>query len=246
MERINTLDLTGKIKIIQDTEKGSYTFDSVLLAYFTEFKKKDIQVVDLCTGNAPIALLLTLKKADLQIKAIEIQKEISLLGAKSIKLNNLEDKVQMINADLIKISDKIGKNCYDVITCNPPYFRVSESSKININDAVSIARHELSVTLEDIIIEAKKLLSNVGTLNLVHRPDRLDEIIILLNNYGFTITKLQLVYPKIGRPANTVLIEAKKSIIKNNKLRILEPVFVFTEQNEYTAQAQEIMKVTKS
>ncbi len=246
MKIINDLDIEGKLKIVQDTKSNSFTFDSVLLANFTTIKKKDKNIVDLCSGNAPVAMLLTLKKKDLKIKCVELQKEIAQMAVESIKINNLENQIEVINDDLKNISNKINKNYYDIITCNPPYFRVDEHSNINENDSVAIARHEIKVNLEDIIIESKKLLTNVGTLNLVHRPDRLDEIIILLNKYGFTINKLQFVYPAINKSSNTVLIEAKKTKTINNKMQVLEPVFVYDENQNYTEQAQKIMDLKGS
>lgn len=243
MEKINDLDLEGRLQIIQSTELGTYTFDSVLLANFVNFRKKDIEIIDFCTGNAPIAMLLTLKKEKIKIKAIEIQQEIALLAEKSIKLNKLTNKIELITDNLINISEKIGKNKYDVITCNPPYFRVEETSNLNEKKEKTMARHEITVNLEQIIIEAKKLLNNTGTLNMVHRPERLDEIIMLSAKYNFTIKRIQFIYPKITKESNTILIELKKGIVNNNKVKIEKPIIIYDQQQNYTEEAKKIMNL---
>ncbi len=245
MEVIHDLDVEGKLKIYQDTNLNSFTFDSVLLSYFTNLRKKDNLIVDLCSGNAPIAMFLTLKKEDLKIICVEIQKEVCELAKKSIILNKLEDKVEVCCADLKGISKKIGANTYDVITCNPPYFRVDEDSNLNTSDSIAIARHEISVNLEEIIVESRKLLNNTGSLNFVYRPDRIDELIILLNENNFYVSRLQFVYPKISKGANTVLVEAKKGKVKNNKIKVLEPIIVYDENSNYTDDAKTILKIIK-
>ncbi len=245
MEVIHDLDIEGRLKIIQDTNLNSFTFDSVLLSYFTNLRKKDNLIVDLCSGNAPIAMFLTLKKADIKVKCIEIQKEICTLAKKSIDLNKLNDKLEVICDDLKDINKKIGANKYDLITCNPPYFRVDNDSNLNISNSISIARHEICVNLEDIIIESKKLLNNTGSLNLVYRPDRIDELVELLNKYNFYISRLQFVYPKINKDSNTVLIEAKKGKVKNNKVKVLKPIIVYDENSNYTDEAKKILKIIK-
>lgn len=243
MELINDLDVNSKLKIYQDSELNSFTFDSVLLAHFTELKKKDNYIVDLCSGNAPIAMLLTLKKEDISIKCVEIQKNMCDLAKKSIKENSLEDKLEVVLGDLKGISKKISSNKYDIITCNPPYFRVEKESNLNKSDSITMARHEVSVTLEDIIKESKSLLNNTGSLNFVYRPDRIDELIILLDKYNFYIKRLQFVYPKKDKEANTILVEAKKGKVKNNKVKVLRAITVYNEDNTYTEDAKTIMDI---
>ncbi len=245
MEVIHDLDVEGKLKIYQDTDLNSFTFDSVLLSYFTNLRKKDNLIVDLCSGNAPIAMFLSLKKEDINVVCVEIQKQVCELAKKSIKLNNLEDKLSVYCADLKGISKEIGCNKYDVITCNPPYFRVDEDSNLNTSDSISIARHEISVNLKEIIIESKKLLNNTGSLNFVYRPDRIDELINLLSEYNFYVSRLQFVYPKISKGANTVLVEAKKGKVKNNKIKVLKPIIVYDEDSNYTDEAKKILRIIK-
>lgn len=242
MKVTHDLSKDGALKIVQDTDLNSYTFDSILLSNFTTINKRTTRVVDLCSGNAPIAMLLTRKKInpDFSVVCVEYQKQVADLGCESIKLNQLEDSVSMINADLIDISKEIGCNYYHLITCNPPYFHYDPTSNIKGTKEVAIARHEILVNFEQIVVEAKKLLDNIGVFSFVHRPERLDELIITLHKHGFMIKRMQLVYPKIGSPANTVLIEAKKGQAIS-KMKILEPIFIYDEFNNYTKQALDII-----
>lgn len=243
MEVIHDLTKDGKLKIYQDTEMNSYTFDSVLLANFVTVNKKIEKVVDLCAGNAPIAMLLTRRKPNgpLNIKAVELQEEVANLGQKSIEHNQL-DNVEMINDNLIGISKKIGMNKYNLITVNPPYFRLDETTNIKGNKSVAIARHELEVNLEQIIEESRKLLDNNGLLSFVFRPERLDELIVLLDKHKFKLKRLQLVYPRVGEECNTILVEAKKGQNKG-QVRIEEPFYVYGPGTEYSEQTLEILKI---
>lgn len=242
MKKVHELATNIGLKIVQDTELNNFTFDSVLLANFTKVTKKTYYAVDLCSGNAPIAMLISTKKDNLKIKAVELQSNLSELGAESIEMNQLGERIEMICDNLIGISNKIGKNKYDLITCNPPYFRIDPSSNLNVKSEIAIARHEVEVNLEDIIRESSVLLNNTGTLTMVHRPDRLDELIHLFGKYNFTVKRIQFVYPKENRLANTLLIEVTKRSQINNKLIIEEPFFVYNNDNTYTEQALQAME----
>lgn len=236
----NDLTRDGRLKIIQDTDYGSYTLDSLLLADFVKLTRRTEYAVDLCAGNGPIGMLLADKKANLNVEVVEIQEQLSKITSDSIKLNNLQDRVTAHNQNLIGISDKLGKNKYHTITVNPPYFKVTEDANINPNQAVAMARHELTVTLEDIIKESSSLLDNIGTINFVFRPQRLDELIILLDKYGFTMKRIKFVYPKIGKDCNTILVEAKRG--KSDNQMIIEPPFiVYQDNNEYTEATKRIL-----
>lgn len=236
----NDLTRDGRLKIIQDTDYGSYTLDSLLLADFVKMTRRTEYAVDLCAGNGPIGMLLADKKSNLKVEVVEIQEQLSKITNESIKLNNMQERVIAHNQNLIGISEKLGKNKYHVITVNPPYFKVTEDANINPNQAIAMARHELTVTLEDIIKESASLLDNIGTLNFVFRPQRLDELIILLNKYGFTLKRIKFVYPKLSKDCNTILVEAKRG--KTDNQMIIEPPFIVYEDNDqYTAATQQIL-----
>lgn len=237
----NDLTRDGRLKIIQDTDYGSYTLDSLLLADFVKLTKRSRYAVDLCAGNGPIGMLLADRKKNLEVEVVEIQQQLSEITNDSIKLNNLEHRVRAHNQNLIGICDQLGKNKYHIVTVNPPYFKMSEDANINPNQAIAMARHELTVTLEDIIKESSYLLDNIGTINLVFRPQRLDELIILLNKYGFTLKRIKFVYPKLSKDCNTILVEAKRGS-SDNQMVIEPPFIVYNENDTYTDATTKILE----
>lgn len=243
MDIINELDLNGTLKIVQNKNMNNFTMDSVLLAGFVKLTKKDKNIVDLCAGNCPVGMLLTLKKRQISVKCVELQEENVKLGQKSIEMNKLENELEIINDNLINISEKIGKNKYDIITCNPPYFKVDSTSNLNTNKSYSIARHEIEVNLEQIISESKKLLRTQGRIYFVHRPERIDEIILLLNKYDFELKKLRFVSPYRGKDSNTVLVEAKKGKTMNNKVKVLDQLYIYEDIDKYTSEMLQIMNM---
>lgn len=240
MKVINDLTADGRLKIVQDTDYGSYTLDSLLLADFTSVTRRSKYAVDLCAGNGAIAMLLADKKANLEVEVVEIQKQLSEITQESIKLNALEQRVHAHNQDLKGICSTLGKNKYHIVTVNPPYFKVNEDSNLNPNLKVAMARHEITVTLEDIVKESSLLLDNVGSLNLVFRPQRLDELIIVLDKYNFTIKRIRCIYPKASKDCNTILVEAKRG--KSDNQMIIEPPFIVYEENDnYTEATKKIL-----
>lgn len=216
--------------IYQDDECLKFSLDSVLLANFVTIKPTDKMVVDLCSGNAPIPMLLSFR-TKARIFGVELQSKIYKLGLDSIKENGLDKQIELLNMDVLDIPKNMDFEKYDIVTCNPPYFKYHETSLVNNNDSLTIARHEVCIKLEDIMITAKYLLKNGGTFSLVHRPERIIEIINLLKKYGFEPKKMQLVYPKVDKSANTVLIEA----VKNGRsgLKVLKPIIVYDDLGNY-------------
>ncbi len=237
---VNELTRDGRLKIVQDTDYGSYTLDSLLLADFVKITRRSKYAIDLCAGNGPIGMLLADRKQNMTVKVVEIQKQLSEITKQSIEMNELQDRVEAVNSDLKGISDILGKNMHHIVTVNPPYFKMSEDANINPNTAIAMARHELTVTLEDIIKESSLLLDNIGTINMVFRPQRLDELIILLDKYGFTIKRIRFVYPKLGKDCNTILVEAKRG--KSDNQMIIEPPFiVYNDDDTYTHATNQIL-----
>lgn len=199
-------------KIVQNQDYFKFSLDSILLADFVKVKFTDKKMLDLCTGNAPIPIILSNKIKD--ISAIEIQDKIYLLAQESLKINNIKN-VKLINDNVKNWSNYFPGNNFDIITCNPPYFKYDNNSIINDNMIKSIARHEIKITLEEIIEIASKLLKSKGRFYLVHRAERLIEIINLLQKYNFGIKKLEFAYNDIDSNCSIVLIESMKDG-KNN------------------------------
>ena len=234
-----TNDLMGYegLKIIQNPDMFNFSLDSVLLASFATINLKTKKIIDLCTGNAPIPLYLTLRTKQ-PIIGIEIQKDVFDLAKRSVDLNNLEEQITVINDDIINIHQKIGRQTYDLVLCNPPFFPVTKDSNLNKNDYLTIARHEIKCKLEDIICEASKLLNNSGYFSLIHRPDRLPDILTLFEKYHLIVKKIRFVYPRRNQNANHVLIEG----IKNGRpggCKVLPALYVYNK-NKWTKEVLNI------
>ena len=196
-------DLLGykKYVIYQDTEMFSFSTDSLLLASFATVNKKTKNVVEFCSGNFPIPMYLTLR-TDANIKGIEIQEAAIDLAHMSIKENGLENQIEAICDNVIDIHKKIGHSFSDLVLCNPPFFKVKEDSNLNVRESFTIARHEVLITLEDVIKEASIVLKDGGYFAMVHRPERLVDILTLLSLYHLEPSRLQFVYPKFGKEAH--------------------------------------------
>lgn len=203
MER--TDDLGNGYKIIQDTDGFCFGTDSVLLSNFAVAKQNQT-VVDLCSGNGIIPVLLCAKTRAVHITGIEIQKKPFELAVRSCQLNRLEDRIKFINDDIKNALDYFEYNSVDVITCNPPYM-LSGSGFQNNSDTKTIARHEILITIDDIARISSKLLKYGGKIYMVHRCDRLADVICALRKYNIEPKLLQMVHPHIGDAPNLFLVE---------------------------------------
>ena len=197
------------LSIIQDENYFKFSIDSILLAEYAHINKNDNKILDLCSGNLPVPFILNYKyKKD--INAIELQDEIYECGKESIKINNLEENINYIHDNVKNIFNYFKEESMDVITCNPPYFK---DSLKNDNNVKSIARHEIEITLEDIIKISSKLLKDNKTFYMVHIPNRIDEIILLCNKYNMNIKEITIVN---NSNKNSMLVLVKA--VKNSKI----------------------------
>lgn len=233
MEVINYLLGFKNYYIVQDTEMFNFSLDSVLLPNFVTINKNVKKILDIGCGNAPIPLILS-TKTNAEIVGVEIQKEVFNLAKKSVKINKLEKQIKIINADINNIYNEFETESFDIITCNPPFFKVNEKSNFNKSDYKTIARHEVMLNLDDIFKVSKKLLKNNGYIAVVHRPERLLDVITAMRNYNIEPKRIQFVYPKKGIEANILLIEGTK----NGKpgLKVLPPIYTHLENGTYTEQ----------
>ena len=209
MEVINDLLNYDNLKIVQNSDWFNFSLDSLLLASFTNVSEKS-KIIDFCTGNAPIPLFLS-KKTKERIVGVEIQKEVFELAEKTVLLNNLTSKIELINDDVKNLVNLYDSDVFDIITCNPPYFKYSKDSNINYNGVKSIARHEISIKLEDVFAVARKLLKNNGRIAMIHRTDRLIDIIDLMRKNNIEPKRIRLIYPFKNKNSNLVLIEGSKN-----------------------------------
>ncbi len=232
-------DLLGyNLKIVQDTDYFNFSLDSVLLVHFLNLKK-NMKILDICSGNCPIPLMLS-TKTNSKIVAVEIQKEIYNLAKESIELNDLQNQIELLNMDAKDLTDSFETDSFDLITCNPPYFINNDSSKKNDNSIKTIARHELMINLEDIMKLARKLLKNNGSLVMVHRPERLSEIISIMLKNNISPKRIQFIYPKDNKESNMLIIEGTKN--GNNSLKVLEPMIIHNEDGSYKDNIKDIFK----
>lgn len=232
-------ELLGRelLKIYQDTDGFNFSIDSMLLADFAPILARTKRICDLCSGNAPIPLYLSLR-TKAEIYGVEVLEHSFDLANRSILENKLENQIKIINRNLIDCHKELGIHSFDLVTCNPPFFKIGDNN-INPNDLKAVARHEILATLDDIIKEASLLLNSKGRFAMVHRPDRLVEILDTMRKYRIEPKRIRFVYPKIGSDCNHILIEGIKDGSKNG-LNILPPLFVYGDNGKWT---EEILKI---
>ncbi len=206
-ERLDDLQLNN-LKLIQNTKGFCFGVDAVFLSDFAAegMTMGDKSIIDLCTGNGVIPVLLSAKTKAERICGVEIQPEVASLAQRNAEYNGLTDKIEIICGNLKDAPSVFGHASFDALTCNPPYMAVG-GGLINPADTKAVARHEISCNLEDIIICAKKLLRFGGRMFMVHRPSRLADIICCMRTHGIEPKRMKFVYPARDKNANLVLIE---------------------------------------
>lgn len=239
-------DLLGYegLKICQRPDMFNFSLDSTILAYYVRINKTTKKIIDLGCGNGYIPIFLTMR-TNAHIDGVDIQKEACDLANKSIEINKLEDQITIYNEDLKTIHQTLGVATYDVVTSNPPYFIYKESSLINDSIYKVIARHEIKVTLDEVIHAAKILLKDGGIFAMVHRAERLLDILDSLRKNGFEAKRLLFIYPKTNSTeALGIFIESIKSN-KKGGLKILPPIYVYDNDNNYTKDILKIFNYNK-
>ncbi|SDQ04401.1 tRNA1(Val) (adenine(37)-N6)-methyltransferase [Virgibacillus salinus] len=237
-ERHDYLLANEKMHIIQSPTVFSFSLDAVLLAHFAYVPIKKGNILDLCTGNGVIPLLLS-QRTNASIIGVEIQERIIDMAMRNVTLNELGEQISMVQGDLKEMQAELGHSKFDVVTCNPPYFRTPEKTEHNKNEFLTIARHEVYCTLEDVVKACKLHVRPGGKVAMVHRPGRLVDIIALFRKYRLEPKRIQFVYPKQGRDANMLLIEGTRD--GKADLTILPPLFIYHDDNTYTKEAEDII-----
>lgn len=235
-EKIEDLQYKN-LKIIQNKKGFCFGIDSILLSDFAKEIKKDAKVIDLGTGTGIIATLLCKKTQLKEIIGIEKQKEVYEMAKRSIKLNELENQFKILNEDILNLTNKLEKNTFDAIVTNPPY-KKKDTGIINEEEKKIISRHETTATLEDFIKVSKELLKDKGEFYMVHRPDRLVDILSLMRHYKIEPKILRFVYSNETSEPKLILIKG----IKNAKpfLKVQKNLYIYNQNGEYTDEINQI------
>ena len=228
-ERIDELQRNG-YRIIQNPERFCFGMDAVLLSGFARAKKQE-RCLDLGCGNGIIPILMEAKTEGKHFTGLEIQPESADMAKRSVALNGLQDRIDIVEGDIKDASKIFGASSFHVVTTNPPYM-TAQHGLTNVYEAKTIARHEVLCNLEDIIRESARLLMPGGRFYMVHRPFRLTEIMNVLTKYKLEPKRMQLVYPYIDREPNMVLIEGLRG--GKSRMTVEKPLIVYKEPGKYT------------
>ncbi len=234
-ELIDDLQLKG-LRLLQKKDNFKFGIDAVILADFTKAKKRDT-VIDLCSGTGAIPFLIWGRYETKKIIGIEIQEDMVEMANRSSKINNLSNTISFINRDLKDIDFLKQLDKVDVVTVNPPY-KINLAGIKNPSDKLAISRHEIMCNLEDVIVAGKSVLKDNGRIFMVHRPERLADIITLMRKYNIEPKRIRMVHPNTKKPPNIVLIEGQN--FGGKFLKWEAPLYVYKDALEYSDEINEI------
>lgn len=236
-ERIDDLQLNG-LRLIQNPDWFCFGVDAVLLAdYAARSIKKGSRVLDLCCGNGIIPLLLSQKSKAEALVGLEIQEAVLEMANRSVKLNGLEDKIHLEIGDLKEAPQRFGRSSFQYITCNPPYKEAGGGLTCRA-DTTTLARHEILCTLEDIIRVSSIILEPLGKLCMIHRPERLVDIIYLMKKYRLEPKRMRFVHPYPEKTATMILVEGVRQ--GKPKLVLDPPLYIYATPGVYSTEINTI------
>jgi len=234
-ERIDDLQLQG-LKLIQNVESFCFGVDAVLVSDFVDVKKKH-RVLDIGSGTGIIPILLAGKTQAKSIVGLEIQESMAEMANRSVLLNDLQHRVQIVHGDIKKYSEYFSKSSFDVVVSNPPYTNKG-CGLVNPHDTKAISRHEILCSLEDVVGSAASLLVSGGQLAMVHRPERLVDIICCMRKYGIEPKYLRFIHPKPNKKPNMILIKGNRG--GNPELKVQAPLYVYNLDGTYSDEINKI------
>ena len=240
-EKIEDLQCNG-LKIIQNKEWFCFGMDAVLLTNFCDIKSNS-KIADLGTGTGIIPIFLSGKRNYSKAYALEIQEEVAEMAARSVILNGLQDKIEILNIDLNEALNYLEPNSFDAVISNPPY-KLCNSGIVNPSDKKAISRHEIKCSLEDVIKTAAALLKQYGRFYMIHRPDRLADIMCLLRKYRLEPKQVRFVHPRAASKPNMILIRASKN--GNPELKFDPPLYIYDEDGNYTDDVYRIYSMDRA
>ena len=238
MERLDDILGYKDLKIYQNSNFFSFSLDSIILANYASVRLRDKNIVDFCTGNGVIPMILT-RRTKNNIVGVEIQENLALLATKSVEYNKLTNRITIYNDDVKEFSKK-HLNEFDLVLCNPPYFKLEENSTLNESYEKKIARHEVLLDLNDLCECSKKVLKDNGNLCIVHRTDRLMEILEIFRKHNIEPKKIRFVYENITKESTLVLIEGQKC--GSVGLKVESPIILYNLDGSMTDEYKSIQK----
>ncbi|WP_086429505.1 tRNA1(Val) (adenine(37)-N6)-methyltransferase [Staphylococcus cornubiensis] len=233
-ERLDYL-IREDLRIIQNDAVFSFSTDALLLGYFTEVRKRD-RILDMCSGNGVIPLLLSDKGMN-TITGVEIQPQLVDMAERSVQYNHLEERITMLEMDINALIQAYAPAQFDLITCNPPYFKANQTNQHQL-EAHKIARHEIYCTLDDCLRVSNHLLKEGGRIVMVHRAERMLDLFESMRRYRIEPKRLHMIYSKPGKAAQTIVVEGRKG--GRQGLDIARPFYIYDEQGDYTPEMKEI------
>lgn len=242
MEVLNDILGYKNRKIFQDTDCFSFSLDSIMLANFATIRLKDKKIVDLGCGNGVIPLIMSLR-CDKKIIGVELQSKLADMAKRSVDYNDLSNVIEIINTNMKDYVSDDTFESFDLITCNPPYFKVNDKNFFNDNIEKVIARHEVEITLNELMVIVKKLLKNNGNFAIVHRTDRLMEILSEFRKNNIEPKRVRFVHEKSNKESTLVLIEGQK----NGKvgLKVENPFILYNEDGSETEEYKKLLVEVK-
>ncbi|MBR1718429.1 MAG: tRNA1(Val) (adenine(37)-N6)-methyltransferase [Bacilli bacterium] len=238
MEMLNDILGYDNLKIYQDTDFFSFSLDSIVLANYSTVRLRDKKILDFCTGNGIVPIIVS-RRTKSNIFGVEIQDKLVDLAKKSISYNNLNDRISII-CDDVKNFSNANLNCFDLVLCNPPYFKVHDNSSLNLSYEKKVARHEVCINLTEICECAKKVLKDNGSFSIVYRSDRLIELIDEFRKHGIEPKKVKFVYEKVDKNANLVLLQGQKC--GKVGLTIEKPLIMYNDDGSMTDEYSKLNK----
>ena len=238
MERLDDVLGYKDLKIYQNSDYFSFSLDSIILANYSTIRKRDKKIIDFCTGNGVVPLILS-KRCNCPIVGVEIQEDLALLARKSVSYNKLDDNIDIICSD-VKEYAKNHLNEFDLVLCNPPYFRLEENSSLNLSYEKMIARHEICINLEDVCDCAKKILKDNGNICIVHRTERLMEILEVFRKNGIEPKKIKFIHETKEKESTLVLVQGQKCA--NVGLKVEKPLILYEKNGNMSEEYQLLQK----
>lgn len=240
MERVNSILGYPDLKIYQDDQFFCFSLDSIILANYSTIRLRDKKIIDFCTGNAVVPIIIS-RRCNKEIDGVEVQEKLFNLACKSVSINNLSSRINLYNEDVKDFSKNVDNlNKYDLVLCNPPYFKINENSSKNLSYEKMIARHEILINLDEVCDCAKKVLKDNGNLCIVHRSDRLMDILSSFRRNSIEPKRIKFVYENVNSESFLVLVEGKKC--GSVGLKVEKPLIMYNEDGSLTLEYSKLQE----